>query len=213
MRDKYDVYDASGRKIGSAERVPSAADEAAGLVLFLAVFGKPLLILAAILTAIAIPIAIVMGIYGAGSNLVNYGTLDSNAIATAQAQQWRTALIARLSQPGALQLPKEKKGGFSTPNDFYRVDQVEFQPGRFLVYFESNIGVGNWEDDCIMWYERGIYQKQPSIEKQMTTLSSHHVKGYMVFPDSIIIPGTHFLFSHSCGDTYWESIELWSRDF
>jgi hypothetical protein len=199
MGRKYDIYDEHGKKIGTAERVPSAGEQAAGLILFVYLFWKPLLILAVIFGIIGGVSVLISSV----SDLSKYGTTDRGAIATIESQRQKDALIARLRQLGTIRVNKTGQGG-------YRVDYVEFKDGQIIVYFESPASVE--ERACISWYdfESGRYLDLPPLQKHVAVVGDQ-VKGYMSFPDSIITPRTHFLFSYRCG--IWSSIELWNRDF
>lgn len=152
-------------------------------------------------------IAGVAAVIQGGSNLINYGTVDSKAIQTIEAKRQTDTILSRLRQQRAIQVPVDKFA-CSNPGDYYCVERIEFQNGKIVVYFESDTGRGRYDESCITWYEGGIYKKQLADEKKIQLLGGNHVKGYMSFSDSTIKPNYNYYFQFGC-QTYHSLTLLW----
>lgn len=88
MTKRYNIYDDSGRKIGTAEEQSTVGDQVVGTALFLYVLWKALPALL-ILSVIALCIGLGISAFQAGESLVRYGTLDQDEVvvrATAKAE-------------------------------------------------------------------------------------------------------------------------------
>ena len=120
MGDKYEVYDEHGRKIGTAERVPSGADQAVGLALFVYLFWKPLLILAIIIGLIATPFLIVGGILQA---IDSVRTASENPTLEQQFNQEISTTVAQ----GINLLNTSLRSGYADPNlnQYFTSDAVK----------------------------------------------------------------------------------------
>jgi hypothetical protein len=166
-----------------------------------------------LIVILAIIIGIIIGIMWmvqSASLLLKYGTIDENAIATIEAKSEQSKIVSKLRQIGTINV-NQTSG--DPANEFVRVDHVEFRDEQILVFFESNTdGLKNWQDSCLTWYDmtNHLGRSQPSIAQQVSVLNNNHVKGYMAYPDSIVIPGTWFDFSFGCNTSSSTSLWTWN---
>lgn len=116
MSDKYDIYDEHGRKIGTAKRKLSsyeqgqrAGEQLAGAAIFLYLFWKPLLALVVILSIIAAPFLIILGI---GEAIDNVRTKMENPKLE---QRFREEIKATIEQ-GVSLLSTSLREGYVNPN-------------------------------------------------------------------------------------------------
>ncbi|MGA9347898.1 MAG: hypothetical protein WBW48_03715 [Anaerolineae bacterium] len=220
MPKKYDVYDERGRKIGEAEEQPSASDQIVGAAIFFYLLWKALPGLL-IIGFIALIIATGAWLWQAGSNVINYGTLDSKAIqaiesqrqaATREAEQAefanRTAMaITQLKQMQRINI-NQRIDVWAHGHGYFIVEFVQFEENRFLVYLDLDVeGGGHYERSCIRYGGPYDYDKviEPD-ENRFAKLSETHFKGFQVYNYSKLRPDTEYRFTPACDVT--DSIQI-----